>query len=62
MKTKVVDFRAVREILSELDKARMAVLASDFVAFQKASMRAALLMAAAKMQEDKPPAFRASCM
>lgn len=62
MKTKVVDFRAVKEILSELDKARVAVLASDFTAFQKASMRASLLMSAMKMREERPPAFRASCM
>jgi hypothetical protein len=48
--------------LAELDKARAAVLASDFETFQKASMRAALLMSAAKIAEDQPQPFLVSCM
>jgi hypothetical protein len=57
-----VNLVTVRAILAELDKARAAVLASDFETFQKASMRAALLMSAAKIAEDQPQPFLVSCM
>lgn len=59
---RIVDFGQLRAILSELEKARAAVLASDFEAFHNTAMRAILLMSAAKMAEDEPPAFRASRM
>lgn len=55
MKNKgVVNIGTVRMILAELDRARVAVLASDFDSFQNTAMRAILLMSAAKMAEDKP--------
>lgn len=49
-------------ILAELDKARTAVLGSNFEAFHSSAMRAILLASAAKIDADEASPFQASRM
>lgn len=58
----VVNLGQIRTILAELDKARAAVLDSQFEAFHNSAMRAILMMSAAKMADDEEPPFQASRM